>query len=166
MNQVAFKSLNSALQVGVFEERFPKRVLYIKDSSPNKRTWNGIFHADLSNSEKPIITLAKRGHLINDFQNKKLILNLSHGASYETIPQAKGAAAAGPWEEAAAAGARGGRPRGPARGPGRGRSRGRAGGRAVGCADGRADGMPLGPADGMKRIPQADQASDCSSFKH
>ena len=91
MNQVAFKSLNSALQVGVFEERFPKRVLYIKDSSPNKRTWNGIFHADLSNSEKPIITLAKRGHLINDFQNKKLILNLSHGASYETVPQAKGA---------------------------------------------------------------------------
>ena len=91
IDQIAIKSLNTAIRIGVFEERFPNRVLYIRDSSPDKRNWTGIFLADLSDAENPIITFSKKGHLFNNLNNQNLLLNLTQGASYEANPREAGA---------------------------------------------------------------------------
>lgn len=82
--QIAFKSVNTAIQVGVFEERFANRVLYIRDATPDKRYWRGIFLADLSDPDNPKTTFARHGYLSNDLQQQgRPQLHLSKGATYE-----------------------------------------------------------------------------------
>ncbi len=85
-DQIALKSLNTAVQRGVFEERFPNRVLYILDTTPDKRHWRGIFLADVSQANWPKTTLARQGYLINDEGRRELQLHLRDGATYEVVP--------------------------------------------------------------------------------
>jgi len=83
-DKIAFKSATTAIQTGVFEERFSDRVLYIRDATPDKRYWRGIFLADLSDHDSPKTTFARRGYISNDIeQNGEPQLHLSKGASYE-----------------------------------------------------------------------------------
>jgi len=83
-NQIAFKSATTAIQVGIFEERFSNRVLYIRDATPDKRYWRGIFLADLSGHDGPKTTFARSGYLSNNIEQQgKPQLHLSEGATYE-----------------------------------------------------------------------------------
>jgi LPS export ABC transporter permease LptF/LPS export ABC transporter permease LptG len=81
-NEIALKSISTAIQPGVFEEGFSNLVLYIRDATPDKSIWKGVFLADVSKKDQPKITLAQTGTLFNDVQQKKLQLHLSNGATH------------------------------------------------------------------------------------
>ena len=81
-NEIALKSISTAIRPGVFEEGFSNLVLYIRDTTPDKSIWKGVFLADVSKKDQPKITLAQTGTLFNDIQQKKLQLHLSNGATH------------------------------------------------------------------------------------
>jgi len=81
-NDIALKSISTAIRPGVFEEGFSNLVLYIRDATPDKSIWKGVFLADVSKKDQPKITLAETGTLFNDIQQKKLQLHLSNGATH------------------------------------------------------------------------------------
>jgi len=81
-NEIALKSISTAIRPGVFEEGFSNLVLYIRDATPDKSTWKGVFLADISKKDQPKITLAQTGTLFNDIKQKKLQLHLSNGATH------------------------------------------------------------------------------------
>src|SRR5262245_4461624 len=81
-NELALKSVRTAINPGVFEEGFSNLVLYIRDTTPDKSIWRGVFLADISKKDQPKITVARTGTLFNDIQQKKLQLHLSNGATH------------------------------------------------------------------------------------
>jgi LPS export ABC transporter permease LptG/LPS export ABC transporter permease LptF len=81
-NEIALKSISSAIRTGVFEEGFSNLVLYIRDAPPDKSVWKGVFVADISDRDQSKITLADTGTLINDVESRKLQLHLSNGATH------------------------------------------------------------------------------------
>jgi LPS export ABC transporter permease LptF/LPS export ABC transporter permease LptG len=89
-NQLALKSVSSAVRTGVFEEGFSNRVLYIRDATPDKSVWKGVFLADVANKDQPKITLAQSGRLFNDIQQRKLQLHLSNGATHSVSNKTQG----------------------------------------------------------------------------
>lgn len=89
-NEIALKSISSAVRTGVFEEGFSNLVLYIRDASPDKSVWKGVFLADISNRDQPKITLAQTGTLFNDIQQRKLQLHLSNGATHSVSNKTEG----------------------------------------------------------------------------
>ena len=99
-DQIALKSLNTAVQRGVFEERFPGRVVYIMDSTPDRRAWKGIFLAEVSDSNWPKATFSRQGKLINNLDQRELQLKLHHGATYEVVPGKKGTVRVTSFDEA------------------------------------------------------------------
>ena len=86
-SEIALKSISTAIQPGVFEEGFSNLVLYIRDATPDKSTWKGVFLADISKKDQPKITIAQTGKLFNDTQERKLQLHLSNGATHSVSPQ-------------------------------------------------------------------------------
>ena len=44
-NDIALKSISTAIRPGVFEEGFSNLVLYIRDATPDKSIWKGVFLA-------------------------------------------------------------------------------------------------------------------------
>ena len=84
------KSISTAIQPGVFEEGFSNLVLYIRDATPDKSTWKGVFLADISKKDQPKITLAQTGTLFNDTREKKLQLHLSNGATHSVSNRTQG----------------------------------------------------------------------------
>lgn len=99
-DQLALKSLNTAVQRGVFEERFPGRVVYIMDSTPDRQAWKGIFLADVSDANRPKATFSREGKLINHLGQRELQLKLNHGATYEVIPGKEGTVRVTSFDEA------------------------------------------------------------------
>ena len=89
-NEIALKSISSAVKTGVFEEGFSNLVLYIHDATPDKSIWKGVFLADISQKDQPKITLAKTGALYNDVQEKKLQLHLTSGSTHTVSDKALG----------------------------------------------------------------------------
>jgi LPS export ABC transporter permease LptG len=89
-NEVGLKSISSAVRTGVFEEDFSDLVLYIRDASPDKSIWRGVFVADISKKDQPKITLARTGTLLNDFRQRKLQLHLSNGATHSVSNRTQG----------------------------------------------------------------------------
>lgn len=89
-NEIGLKSISSAVRTGVFEEGFSNLVLYIRDATPDKSTWKGVFLADVSQKAQPKITLAQTGTLFNDIQQKKLQLHLSNGATHSVSNRTQG----------------------------------------------------------------------------
>src|SRR5262249_19129138 len=64
--------------------RFPNLVLYIQDAvSGPQPTWHGIFLAEMSNPDRPKITLAEEGVLFNDPEQNRLQLHLRKGTIHE-----------------------------------------------------------------------------------
>ena len=86
-SEIALKSISTAIQPGVFEEGFSNLVLYIRDATPDKSTWKGVFLADISKKDQPKITIAQTGTLFNDTREKKLQLHLSNGATHSVSTQ-------------------------------------------------------------------------------
>ena len=89
-NDIALKSISTAIRPGVFEEGFSNLVLYIRDATPDKSIWKGVFLADVSKKDQPKITLAETGTLFNDIQQKKLQLHLSNGATHSVSNRTPG----------------------------------------------------------------------------
>jgi len=83
--EIGLRQISAELQPRVFEERFPNLVLYVQDAvrGPQPR-WRGIFLAELSNPERPRITLAEEGILFNNPAQDQLQLHLSRGTIHET----------------------------------------------------------------------------------
>ncbi len=89
-SEIALKSISTAIQPGVFEEGFSNLVLYIRDATPDKSTWKGVFLADISKKDQPKITIAQTGTLFNDTQERKLQLHLSNGATHSVSNRTQG----------------------------------------------------------------------------
>src|SRR2546429_145924 len=89
-NEIALKSISTAIRPGVFEEGFSNLVLYIRDTNPEKSIWKGVFLADVSKKDQPKITLAQTGTLFNDIKQKKLQLHLSNGATHSVSNRMQG----------------------------------------------------------------------------
>jgi len=84
-NDIALRSISTEVRPRVFEEQFSNKVLYIQDITADKSRWKGIFLADISNKDKPEITLARTGNLISYPELRKLQLHLSEGAVHSVI---------------------------------------------------------------------------------
>jgi len=87
-SQIGLRQISSKLQPRVFEERFPNLVLYVQDAiSGTHPRWKGIFLAEVSDPDRPKITLAQEGVLYSDPSQDRLQLHLSRGTIHETGPK-------------------------------------------------------------------------------
>src|SRR5215475_3112717 len=77
-NQVSFK-----VQPRVFDERFPKTVLYVNDVSASGTQWHGVFLAEAGDENSSQLTLAENAIVIAEPQLGKLELHLQGGATHE-----------------------------------------------------------------------------------
>jgi LPS export ABC transporter permease LptG/LPS export ABC transporter permease LptF len=83
--EIGLRRISAELQPRVFEERFPNLVLYVQDAVRGAQpVWRGIFLAELSNPERPRITLASEGILFSNPAKDQLQLHLSRGTIHET----------------------------------------------------------------------------------
>jgi len=82
-SQVSFE-----IQPRVFYEDFKDLVLYVQDASSAEGAarWRGVFLANISDPSAPKITMAQRGLVVNEGQDK-LRFHLEDGSSHETDPQ-------------------------------------------------------------------------------
>src|SRR5215467_10278384 len=77
-NQVSFQ-----VQPRVFDERFPKTVLYVNDVSASGTEWHGVFLAEAGDENSSRLTLAENAIVIAEPQLGKLELHLQGGATHE-----------------------------------------------------------------------------------
>jgi LPS export ABC transporter permease LptF/LPS export ABC transporter permease LptG len=77
-NQVSFQ-----VQPRVFDERFPKTVLYVNDVSASGTQWHGVFLAEAGDANSFQLTLAENAIVIAEPQLGKLELHLQGGATHE-----------------------------------------------------------------------------------
>src|SRR5262249_8849474 len=77
-NQVSFQ-----VQPRVFDERFPKTVLYVNDVSASGTQWHGVFLAEAGDQNSSQLTLAENAIVIAEPQLGKLELHLQGGATHE-----------------------------------------------------------------------------------
>ncbi|MBS1841381.1 MAG: LPS export ABC transporter permease LptF [Acidobacteria bacterium] len=77
-NQVSFQ-----VQPRVFDERFPKTVLYVNDVSASGTQWHGVFLAEAGDQNGSQLTLAENAIVIAEPQLGKLELHLQGGATHE-----------------------------------------------------------------------------------
>src|SRR5262249_41544226 len=70
-NQVSFQ-----VQPRVFDERFPKTVLYVNDVSASGTQWHGVFLAEAGDQNNSQLTLAENAIVIAEPQLGKLELHL------------------------------------------------------------------------------------------
>ena len=77
-NQVSFQ-----VQPRVFDERFPKTVLYVNDVSASGTQWHGVFLAEAGDANSSQLTLAENAIVIAEPRLGKLELHLQGGATHE-----------------------------------------------------------------------------------
>ena len=77
-SQVSF-----ALQPRVFDERFPKLVLYVNDVSASGTQWHGVFLAQTGSESGSQLTLAENAIVIAEPKLGKLELHLQGGTTHE-----------------------------------------------------------------------------------
>ena len=71
------------VQPRVFDERFPRMILYINDVSASGTHWNGVFLAEAGAQSGNQITLAESAIVIAEPKQGKLELHLNGGATHE-----------------------------------------------------------------------------------
>jgi LPS export ABC transporter permease LptF/LPS export ABC transporter permease LptG len=72
-----------ALQPRVFDERFPKLVLYVNDVSASGTQWHGVFLAETGGEGGSRMTLAENAIVIAEPKQGKLELHLQGGTTHE-----------------------------------------------------------------------------------
>jgi LPS export ABC transporter permease LptF/LPS export ABC transporter permease LptG len=77
-SQVSF-----AVQPRVFDERFPKLVLYVNDVSASGTQWHGVFLAEAGAESGSQLTLAENAIVIGEPKEGKLELHLRGGTTHE-----------------------------------------------------------------------------------
>ena len=71
------------VQPRVFDERFPRMILYLNDVSASGTHWNGVFLAEAGAQSGDQITLAESAIVIAEPRQGKLELHLNGGATHE-----------------------------------------------------------------------------------
>src|SRR6202795_2434770 len=77
-SQVSFQ-----LQPRVFDERFPRLVLYVNDVSASGTQWHGVFLAETGGENGSRLTLAENAVVIAESKQGKLELHLQGGTTHE-----------------------------------------------------------------------------------
>jgi LPS export ABC transporter permease LptF/LPS export ABC transporter permease LptG len=77
-SQISFQ-----VQPRVFDERFPRMVLYVNDLSASGTHWNGVFLAEAGGESGSQITLAENAIVIAEPKQGKLELHLNGGSTHE-----------------------------------------------------------------------------------
>ncbi len=77
-SQISFQ-----VQPRVFDERFPRLVLYINDVSASGTQWHGVFLAEAGGENGSRLTLAENAIVIAEPKQGKLELHLKGGATHE-----------------------------------------------------------------------------------
>jgi LPS export ABC transporter permease LptF/LPS export ABC transporter permease LptG len=72
-----------AVQPRVFDERFPKMVLYVNDVSASGTQWHGVFLAEAGGENGSQLTLAENAIVIAEPKEGKLELHLKGGSTHE-----------------------------------------------------------------------------------
>ena len=72
-----------AVQPRVFDERFPKLVLYVNDVSASGTQWHGVFLAEAGGESGSQLTLAENAIVIAEPKEGKLELHLKGGTTHE-----------------------------------------------------------------------------------
>jgi len=75
------------VQPRVFDERFPKTVLYINDISASGAQWHGVFLAEVGEESGSQLTLAENAIVIAEPKLGKLELHLQGGTTHEVSRQ-------------------------------------------------------------------------------
>jgi LPS export ABC transporter permease LptF/LPS export ABC transporter permease LptG len=75
------------VQPRVFDERFPKMVLYINDISASGTQWHGVFLAEVGEESGSRLTLAENAIVIAEPKQGKLELHLQGGTTHEVSRQ-------------------------------------------------------------------------------
>lgn len=81
--ELAASQASFAVQPRVFDERFPKWVLYINDVSASGTQWHGVFLAEAGGENGSQLTLAENAIVIAEPKEGKLELHLKGGATHE-----------------------------------------------------------------------------------
>ncbi|MGB8474565.1 MAG: LPS export ABC transporter permease LptF [Candidatus Acidiferrum sp.] len=81
--QLAASQISFAVQPRVFDERFPKMVLYVNDVSASGTHWHGVFLAEAGGESGSQITLAEDAIVIAEPKEGKLELHLRGGTTHE-----------------------------------------------------------------------------------
>jgi LPS export ABC transporter permease LptF/LPS export ABC transporter permease LptG len=77
-SQISFQ-----VQPRVFDERFPKMVLYVNDVAASGSQWHGVFLAEAGGESGSRVTLAENAIVIPEPQQGKLELHLQGGTTHE-----------------------------------------------------------------------------------
>jgi LPS export ABC transporter permease LptF/LPS export ABC transporter permease LptG len=77
-SQISFQ-----VQPRVFDERFPKKVLYVNDVSASGTQWHGVFVAETGGESGSLVTLADSAIVIAEPKQGKLELHLQGGTTHE-----------------------------------------------------------------------------------
>jgi LPS export ABC transporter permease LptF/LPS export ABC transporter permease LptG len=80
---LAASQLNFAVQPRVFDERFPRLVLYVNDISPSGTQWRGVFLAEAGGENGSRLTLAENAIVIAAPKQGKLELHLQGGTTHD-----------------------------------------------------------------------------------
>jgi LPS export ABC transporter permease LptF/LPS export ABC transporter permease LptG len=75
--------ISFAVQPRVFDERFPKLVLYVNDVSASGTQWHGVFLAEAGRENGSQLTLAENAIVIAEPKEGKLELHLKGGTTHE-----------------------------------------------------------------------------------
>src|SRR6202023_3345372 len=75
--------INFQVQPRVFDERFPKLVLYVNDVSASGTQWHGVFLAEAGRENGSRVTLAENAIVIAEPKQGKLALHLQGGSTHE-----------------------------------------------------------------------------------
>ena len=81
--QLISSQISFQLQPRVFDERFPKKVLYVNDVSASGTQWHGVFVADTGGEGGSQVTLADSAIVIAEPKQGKLELHLKGGTTHE-----------------------------------------------------------------------------------
>jgi LPS export ABC transporter permease LptF/LPS export ABC transporter permease LptG len=75
------------IQPRVFIEQFPNLLLYLEDVTGSRSRWRGVFIADTTQRDQVKVTLAESGVLVNEADNDRLVIHLTHGMTHEIDAQ-------------------------------------------------------------------------------
>ena len=81
--ELASSQISFQVQPRVFDERFPKKVLYVNDVSASGTQWHGVFVADTGGESGSQVTLADNAIVIPEPRLGKLELHLQGGTTHE-----------------------------------------------------------------------------------
>src|SRR6266568_4209154 len=81
--ELASSQISFQVQPRVFDERFPKKVLYVNDVSASGTQWHGVFVAETGGEGGSRVTLADSAVVIAEPKQGKLELHLQGGTTHE-----------------------------------------------------------------------------------